>query len=316
MNPMMSNTKTNKRTKKVSARKNVSDSKLLRGNKHAVQSSATKNKVKVDDATQFDHGKRPRLKKKDLTPTQQATLDEQKARGASNCSCLVHGLPPHYAAQALKKKKLTSAYSREGPNGDYKRTSDRLGGGALGVYTRSVGKDQDWPAKGQGVGSGEGKVQFVMSPEVLEQPGHEWRANSTDGMGFPPGATKAMIPPTNERNGVLEDGRQMWEHQTEADRAAQFDASVSGGVMANNEQLHYENVPLKGTLKAITCSDKETFDDFVRESGAKMNDAPPPTGMCVDLDGEKIPVLLVNPDASLVATLQDAGVADPQGRVR
>ena len=174
--------------------------------------------------------------------------DESKAEDLAidRTLALVHGIHPDFVAAALEKNYLQSAYARLGPKGRYGRPSDLRGGGSFAVYTRAVGigAGKKWSATGSGVGSGKGSVQLVFKPDVLLKPSHIWRASSVDNMGAAPKAGE----------GTELTAQAKWGLQTLPERNRAFNQSITtdakGGPVGNNEQMHWERLPLDG-LRAV-----------------------------------------------------------------
>ncbi|MBU8900878.1 hypothetical protein DRW03_15535 [Corallococcus sp. H22C18031201] len=225
-------------------------------------------------------------------------------------------MAPEHVASALEQKQLTSAYHREGPEGRYSRPADKNGGGALAVYTRAVGTQQSaWPAKGYGVGSNDSRVQLILSPNVLQTPNHGWRASSTDNGGLVPGATK------NDQVGLpqgdpLKRTKQLWGKQTESGRNGAFNATVNNSsIQANNEQLHWEKVPLEGNLKGMVVTSPASFETLMKQKGAQQTEGVPGRGT-IQFGSQNVPVVLAAKNSSLLSTLQSTGIADDNGRVR
>lgn len=239
----------------------------------------------------------------------QATLN------LSNASCLTHGMAPEHVQGALQQGQLNSAYSRLGQNGNYSREADKNGGGALAVYTRAVGTQQtSWKSQGHGVGSNDSKVQMILSPNVLQDPNHGWRASSTDNMGKVPGSTTAHQAglPNNDPLGRAP----LWSRQTESGRNRAFNDTVNGRpIQANNEQLHWEKVPLQGNLKGMVVTSQASFDTLMGMNGAQRTAGAAGRGT-VPFGTQQVPVVLAQGNSSLLSTLKDAGIADPSGRVR
>ncbi|WP_342380711.1 hypothetical protein NVS55_13760 [Myxococcus stipitatus] len=224
-------------------------------------------------------------------------------------------MAPEHVQSALEQGQLNSAYSRLGRNGNYSREADKNGGGALAVYTRAVGTQQaNWKSQGHGVGSNDSKVQLILSPAVLQNPSHGWRASSTDNMGRVPGSTTSHQAglPGNDPLGRAP----LWSRQTEAGRNRAFNDTVNGGsIQANNEQLHWEKVPLQGNLKGIVATSQGSFNTLMGMNGAQQTAGVAGRGS-VRLGTQDIPVVLAPGNSSLVSTLQNAGIADANGRVR
>ncbi|MBV7515882.1 type VI secretion system tip protein TssI/VgrG, partial [Pseudomonas sp. PDM25] len=176
-----------------------------------------------------------------------------QALDLSKTLALVHGIAVAYAAKTIESGFLRSAYARLGPEGKYSRTADERGGGALAVYTRAVGKQgaAQWIATGMGVGASAGNVQLIIRPDILEDPAHVWRASTTDGMGAAPGAPAKK-----------ETGRDKWQYQTESGRNRTFSDTVKDKAIANNEQLHWEKLPLTGLVAIIVHERVDTPDDL------------------------------------------------------
>jgi hypothetical protein len=227
-------------------------------------------------------------------------------------SCLTHGMDVQHVQSALTGGQLHSAYSRLGKDGAYSRDADKNGGGALAVYTRAVGTEQtQWKAQGHGVGSNPNKVQFILSPALLQAPDHSWRASGMDNMGKVPSSTA-----NDQRNLPKNDplGRApLWGKQTEAGRNSAFNATLKGPLQENNEQLHWEKVPLQGNLKGMVVSSQSTFDTLMQLPDAQRTAAGRGT---VRMGDQDIKVVLTQGKSSLVNTLKQEGIADANGRVR
>ncbi|NOK37584.1 hypothetical protein HMI49_30740 [Corallococcus exercitus] len=238
----------------------------------------------------------------------------QTALKLDNAACLTHGISPEHVQGALQQGQLHSAYSRLGKEGNYSRDADKNGGGALAVYTRAVGTEQTaWKAQGSGVGSNDSKVQMILSPAVLANPDHGWRAGSTDNMGKVPGSTAAHQAglPKNDPLGRAP----LWSRQTESGRNSAFNDTVSGkAVQANNEQLHWEKVPLQGNLKGMVVTSQSSFDTLMGIPGAQRGGT---AGRgTVRFGDQDVPVILTSGQSSLLSTLKSAGIANPSGQVR
>ncbi|MGK0602899.1 hypothetical protein [Yokenella regensburgei] len=220
-------------------------------------------------------------------------MESDKAAGKldlTNVLAIVHGIKIQFSEKALDDGFLRSAYARLGPNPEgYSRDADRNGGGALAVYTRAVSRpgSAKWKAQGMGVGSGEGTVQFVIKPDILLDPNHIWRASGTDNMGMPPGAKK-----TDKLNSF-----ERWQRQSEAGRNSAFTGSVGPKPVENNEQLHWEKLPLEG-LKAIIIRKSED----VPQSLAEVS------------EGLQVPILFSLPGESLKQVLLKNGLVDKDGK--
>lgn len=264
-------------------------------------------------AVGFTQGAAPAMgpNKKDVP-----ALDMEKA------SCLTHGMSPEFVDSALRGKQLRSAYNRLGPEAKYSRPADKNGGGALAVYTRAVGTEQKaWPAKGHGVGSNDDKVQMILSPEVLTRPNHSWRASSTDNMGLVPGATKHDQAKLAKDGNPLQRTKPLWGKQSEASRNDNFNRTVAGTESKEqNEQLHWQKVPLTNNLKGMVCTSQASFDKMMQLEGAKPSGLKLPTGIAglgsVPMGGQRIPVTLVDGNTPLVTALRASGIANSQGQVR
>lgn len=255
----------------------------------------------VDD--RFPQGDPPPLKPADPTKPAVAVKLAQTA-------CLVHGMAPEYLAGALASGELGSAYRRVGPFGAYGRDMDKRGGGGLAVYTRAVGTAQrDWQAQGYGVGSSPTKVQLVLSPTFLEA-NTTWRASSTDGAGKVPGASDADVTAVTRGEKDVYD---LWGAQSERGRALAFNGTVVGPKQMNNEQLHWERVPLAGNLKAVVCTDPASFATLMAIPSAAQQDASHGT---VPLGAGHVQVLLMAPTDKLLTKLQAAGLANPGFQIR
>lgn len=251
----------------------------------------------------YGQGDPPPLKAPDPTKPAVAVKLAQTA-------CLVHGMAPEYLASALASGELGSAYRRVGPYGAYGRDMDKRGGGGLAVYTRAVGTAQrDWQAQGYGVGSSPTKVQLVLSPTFLEG-NTTWRASSTDGAGKVPGASDADVAAVTRGEKDVYD---LWGTQSERGRALAFNGTVVGPKQMNNEQLHWERVPLAGNLKAVVCTDPASFATLMAIPSAAQQSASRGT---VPLGAGHVQVLLMAPTDKLLPKLQAAGLANPGFQIR
>ena len=234
----------------------------------------------------------------------------------NNAACLTHGISPEYVKSALQEGQLSSAFNREGKNGSYSRDADKNFGGALAVYTRAVGtKHARWPSKGLGVGSNESKVQMILSPNVLQDPKHGWRATSVDNGGLVPGAKKADVEglPLGDPHTRTKD---LWGKQTESGRNNAFNGTVAGKThIAQNEQLHWGKIPLQGNLKGMVVSSRSSFDTLMGLEGAQRTVGAAGRGT-IRFGDQDIPVVLAPKNSTLIATLKSANIADANGRVR
>lgn len=204
----------------------------------------------------------------------------------SKVLAIVHGIKIQFSHIPLQDGLLRSAYSRLGPYPEkYIRAADLNGGGALAVYTRAVGTvgSKKWKALGMGVGSGTGTIQFVMKPDILVDPNHIWRASGTDNMGMPPGAKKS--------DGLNSFDR--WQQQSERGRNETFMSSVVKTMTENNEQMHWECLPLTD-LKALILRKGELAPRELQT--AAMN--------------RGVPILRADPMESLFEVLFDNGMID------
>jgi hypothetical protein len=262
----------------------------------------------------FNQGPAPQLAQSNRPP-QPLQMD--------NAASLTHGMPPQHVQSALENGRFSSAYHRQGPAGPYHRPADRNGGGALGVYTRAQGTQQDrWQAQGYGVGSNPNNVQMVLSPTMLQNnPG--WRASSTDNMGLVPGATRqnqANLPPGDP----LQRTTPLWQRQTESARNDAFNNSIAGrNNRTQNEQVHWEHIPLQGNLRGMVTTSPATFNQMMQLPGAQPSGLRLPSGPngiqglgTVPVGNQRIPVVQTAPDAPLSNALKLGGIADPDGKVR
>ena len=239
-----------------------------------------------------------------------ASEPDKLNKAMEKCSCMVHGIDAKWVESTLKNGALCSGYALRGPTGKYSRDADRNGGGATAVYTRAVGTDQTkWKANGFGVGSNDARVQLVLSPEILEKPDHVWRASTMDGMGKVPGVTKTIIRAVNNSQTKL-DGFNAWEQQTEKDRNYQFESVTKGKMMENNEQLHWEKVPLPETLAAVVCSSSamKTLEPICQTNAAGEK--------VIAYAGREIPVIVANKSDNLIDKLKENGVTNAKNQVR
>ncbi|MBB5395230.1 hypothetical protein [Mucilaginibacter sp. AK015] len=205
---------------------------------------------------------------------------------------LVHGISTQHIPGAFKNGFLSSAYTREGPHGNYSRDADKNGGGGLAVYTRAVGtKHTSWPAFGQGVGSSISKAQIVLRPKILiDIPA--WRHSSTDLKGKAPGVTDKMI------GDKTLDSFDLWEQQSESGRNSAFNSTVNNpGGLANNEQIFWHQIPLAGNVIAIICKTEQHKKDIIESIGGSLEEG------CIFHKGEKIPVVVASDGATLAKTL-------------
>ncbi len=265
---------------------------------------------------------------KDPTPDQQGPFNQGVAPALKpqpggkaapnlnldNAACLVHGLAPEHMASALQEGSLSSAYRRVGPYGSYSRDADKRGGGGLAVYTRAVGAHQNqWQAMGYGVGSNENKVQLILSPEILNKQEHTWRAAGFDGMGMVPGATKSdLVSHGGKSSGP--DAWNLWGKQTESGRNNAFNSTIKDAKhVENNEQLHWEKVPLQNTLKGAVCTSPASFQKLMEIPGAVAESG---TRGTIPMGEQRIPVLLTGKDTPLLGALKGAGIANEAGQVR
>ncbi|RKG96304.1 hypothetical protein D7V97_35750 [Corallococcus sp. CA053C] len=230
-----------------------------------------------------------------------------------NAACLTHGMGADFVKSALDSGHLGSAYLREGPKGNYTRDADKNGGGALAVYTRAVGTGHsDWTAKGNGVGSSDTKVQLILSPTVLQDPKHAWRASCLDNGGKVPGPHPKV--PLPKDGGPLVRTGALWGNQTEAGRNRNFNDTVKGTTSnLQNEQLHWEKVPLQGNLKGMVCTSQASFDTLMKIPNAQRTPGPHPGGIAsqgsVLFGGERIPVALTSKNTKLLPLLDDMKIA-------
>lgn len=239
------------------------------------------------------------------SPRFEMNLKENFKQILEKTSCLVHGMNAKYVNKALTEQNLSSAYRLHGPDeSKYIKKADLRCGGALGVYTRAVGvKQTDWVAKGYSNGSGSGKVQLVLSPVILLERYGEWRHNGMDGLGCPPGMNKNNL--IKEKN---KDTWDFWGIQTESGRNKSYEATVKQSSAVNlNEQLFWNNVELRGILKAIVCTDAASYNLLVgNPDGIKV--IPPNIGY-IKFDNGTIPVILANPNDKLLEILGKYEVA-------
>jgi hypothetical protein len=209
---------------------------------------------------------------------------------------LVHGIAVAFVPEAFKNGFISSAYMREGPFGKYSRQSDKEGGGGLGVYTRAVGKNHTkWPTHGKGVGSGEAKIQIVLDPKILTSDA-VWRHSSTDLRGNLPGGQAAK----RGHVGNKLDSFDLWEQQSEVERNATFNRSINDKNeegLGNNEQLFWEQIPLKGNVIAIICKTKQQQAEIIAAIGGNAEEG------YIMYDGQNIPVIVTEKDDMLVGTL-------------
>ncbi|WP_368565950.1 hypothetical protein [Pseudoxanthomonas sp. UTMC 1351] len=219
--------------------------------------------------------------KKDTATAPELRIDKTLA--------LVHGINLSYASAAIENNFLQSAYARIGPNeSSYHRPSDLRGGGAMGVYTRAVGiATKKWSATGMGVGSGKGMAQLVIKPDVLLDGSHVWRAASMDNMGMVPGSTK-----TDGLN-----AQEKWQQQSKPRRNRAFNDSVIGDIKENNEQLHWEKLPLDG-LKAIIIHSGDKVPSELRAAAERRN----------------IPIITASDSDTLKRVLHSTKLIDEDGK--
>ncbi len=257
---------------------------------------------------------------------------KQDAAGASKdqpkidaTSCLVHGMKVDFVADALMRGKLSSSFTRNGLAGNYFRKDDRSGGGCSAVYTRAVGTEQDTAlAHGYGVGSAPlSCVQFIMSPTVLEDPDHVWRASTADRKGKLPGVTEGQR--MNDKVLSPKKIKELWEQQSPAERTKIFNDTVTARPPVNsqdkssiesNEQMHYQSLPLENSLKAIVASSNATFDALMRLPGAHLDPLHKPHGI-VMMGDKPIRVLKATDKTKLLDLLKQQNIADKTtGQVR
>ncbi len=254
-----------------------------------------------------------------------------EAVNTNGTACMMHGIPLQYLREALTNRELTSTYARTGevrPT-DEGRGADKIGGGSTAVYTRAVGVDQDFPAKGHGVGHSvvpaanaslkqilACRVQLILSPEILNDPEHTWRASAMDNMGKIPDA-----PPLTREDKYLSDedrAFKAWSGQSEAGRNKVFNGTVQGNkARLPNEQLHYMTLPLENVLKGMVVTSQAVFDELIRECGGEVNTDPNvPRAGTIRMGDVEIPIIIANGEEPLVQQLKDAKIADANGRVR
>ena len=238
-------------------------------------------------------------------------------------STLTHGMPPQHVQSALENGRLSSAFHREGPQGHYHRPADKNGGGALAVYTRAQGVEQSsWQAQGHGVGSNPNNVQLVLDPKLLQQ-GNDWRASTTDNMGKVPGSTakdQAGLPQGNP----LQRTKPLWGKQSETARNEALNTTVTGKKPhTQNEQLHWEHIPLEGNLRGMVTTSPETFNQLMQTPGARQSGLRLPSGHngiqglgTIPVGNQRVPVVQTRPDASQAKALELAGITDKDGKVR
>ncbi|MCP3063684.1 hypothetical protein LXT21_33410 [Myxococcus sp. K38C18041901] len=239
-----------------------------------------------------------------------------------NTAALTHGIPSSHVGTALANGRLSSAYHREGPNGRYSRQSDMRGGGALGVYTRAQGTQQDsWQAQGYGVGSNPNTVQMVLNPTLLQN-NNRWRASTTDNDGRVPGSIPADqngLPPGNPLHRAS-----LWSKQNEAARNNDFNRTVNGpNPSYNNEQLHWQHIPLQNNLRGMVTTSQNSFDTVMQQPSAWRSGLPLPSGPnglqglgYVNVGTQRVPVVQVAPDSSQASALRQGGISGPDGKVR
>ncbi|HRI63167.1 MAG TPA: hypothetical protein PK156_02990 [Polyangium sp.] len=240
-------------------------------------------------------------------------------------SCLVHGMKVEFVADALMRGKLSSSFTRNGLAGNYFRKDDRSGGGCSAVYTRAVGTEQDTAlAHGYGVGSAPlSCVQFIMSPTVLEDPDHVWRASTADRKGKLPGVTEGQR--MNDKVLSPKKIKELWEQQSPAERTKIFNDTVTARPPVNsqdkssiesNEQMHYQSLPLENSLKAIVASSDETFNALMKMPGAHLDPDNAPHGI-VMMGDKPIRVLKATDKTKLLDLLKQQNIADKTtGQVR
>ncbi|AKF85350.1 hypothetical protein MFUL124B02_11450 [Myxococcus fulvus 124B02] len=239
-----------------------------------------------------------------------------------NTAALTHGVPSSFVGSALDSGRLSSAYHREGPNGHYHRDADKRGGGVLGVYTRAQGTQQDsWQAQGYGVGSNTNNVQMVLTPSLLQN-NNGWRASTTDNDGRVPGSIvghQVGLPTGNPLQ-----RSSLWSKQTEAARNNNFNRTVNGpNPSHNNEQLHWQHIPLRNNLRGMVTTSPDAFDTVMRQPGAWRSGLPLPSGPnglqglgYVNVGNRPVPVVQVAPGSSQASALRQGGISDPDGKVR
>ncbi|MCP3102288.1 hypothetical protein LZ198_25795 [Myxococcus sp. K15C18031901] len=257
-------------------------------------------------------------------PAMRPSNQQAPALDMNNAATLTHGMNPNFVRPALENGRLSSAYERLGPNGNYHRPADRNGGGALGVYTRAQGVGQDtWRAQGHGVGSNPNNAQLVLNPNLLQN-NPNWRASTTDNMGRVPGSTaanQAALPPGNP----LQRTRPMWAQQTENGRNQNFNNTVAGTQPhQQNEQVHWQSIPLNnGNLRGILTTSPQTFNQMMQIPGAQPSGLRPPSagngiqGLgTVPVGNQRVPVVQAEPNSSQANALKLGGITDSTGHVR
>ncbi|MFP2957896.1 hypothetical protein ACLEPN_08705 [Myxococcus sp. 1LA] len=257
-------------------------------------------------------------------PPLRQTNDAVPALNTNRVSTLTHGMPAAYLKPALENGQLSSAYNRQGPNGDYsRRPKDAEGGGALGVYTRAQGTHQDkWQAQGYGVGSNKNNAQLVLNPNLLQN-NNGWRASTTDGMGKVPGSSR------DDQHGLPQGNplqrAPLWSKQSEAERNTAFNTTVSGRQSkVQNEQVHWQNIPLNnGNLRGVVVTSPQAFNTVMQTPGAWKSGLPLPTARSgisdlgyIPVGNQQVPVVGTKGETSQASALKLAGVLDKDGHLR
>jgi len=229
-------------------------------------------------------------------------MTKKLQKAINKTAYLVHSQPCQYVKSTLESGNLLSSYHFSGPCGRYTRDADRLGGGSTGVYTRAVGiNHKKFLAKSYGVGSGSTSAVFVLKPESILK-GDNWRCGGAiDGMGKVPGMDENMKKEISNSNlGV--DIFNAWEKQTQKYRDINYFGPVdSSVVIENNEQIHWDKIPLKDNLVSIMVSSSHSKAEVKKQFGAKTDlDG----SLFVMLDDKKIPVIRHGDNAKLLQLLK------------
>ncbi len=130
-----------------------------------------------------------------------------------------------------------------------------------------------------------------------------------DGMGKLPGVTKGFMKEVvTDRSGT--DAFHAWEQQSEKDRNYQFNSAVKGNTLENNEQIHWEAIPLEQSLAALVC-DPDTLSELLPlcHKNADGNHV-------IAFAGRDIPVITASQSDHLLSKLNEHGVTNPKGQVR
>ena len=130
-----------------------------------------------------------------------------------------------------------------------------------------------------------------------------------DGMGKLPGVTRGFLKEvaTDPRG---PDAFDAWEQQTEKDRNYQFNEAVKARPLENNEQLHWESVPLDQSLAALVCSNS-AFSD-ISHLCKQDSDG----NHFIPFAGREVPVIVADKSDSLLTKLAQRNVTNGKAQVR